>query len=104
MRSAVNVCGQLAFGHFARIGARGVQHGAAGAVDGAGVVARERANVDGVVVGVGHVGEAFPAFANADHLAAHFGRAIDDGLDHGIQAGHVAAACQNADIIFRSHE
>jgi hypothetical protein len=49
------------------------------------------------------VGQAFPAFANADHLAAHFFRAIDDGFDHGIQARHVAAACQDSDIVFRRH-
>ena len=69
-------------GHFARIGARRVQDGAAGAVDGARVVARERANIDGILVGVGHVGQSFPPLANADDLAAHFFRAIDDGLDH----------------------
>jgi hypothetical protein len=81
-----------------------LQDGAAGAVDGAGVVAGQRANVDGIFVRVGHVGQAFPAFANADYLAAHFLGAIDDRLDYRIQTGHVAAACEDTDIIFRSHE
>src|SRR5713226_4558082 len=37
--------GKLGFGHFARVGARGVQDGAAGSVDGAGIFTIERADV-----------------------------------------------------------
>ena len=94
---------QFGLGHFARIGARGVENSAAGAIDGARVVSGERADVDGIFVR-GHVGETLPPFADADHLAAHFRRAVHDRLDDGIQTGNVAAACQDANVIFRSHE
>src|SRR4029077_9248289 len=95
--------GELRFDHFARVGARGVQDSAAGAVNGAGVFAIERANVGvGGIRGI-HVREAFPAFADADDGAAEFRGAIDDGLDDGIQAGHVAAAGEDGDFVFCGH-
>src|SRR6266446_5118704 len=76
-----NALGEFGFGHFARVGARGVEDSAAGAIDGASVFAVERANVGVGGVGRIHVGEAFPSLADADHGTAKFGGAVDDGLD-----------------------
>jgi hypothetical protein len=84
--------GELGFDHFARVGARGMEDGAAGAIDGSRVLAVERANVGVGRIGGIHVGETFPAFADADDGAAELAGAIDDGFDDGIKAGHVAAA------------
>ena len=60
--------------HLRGIGARAVQVGAAGAVDGAGILAIERQNVAGAAGGVVQidVGQALPSAADADHLAADF--------------------------------
>ena len=76
-----------------------MQIGAAGAVDGARVVAIERQNVAaaaGDVVQV-HVGQRLPAAAQADDFAADLARSIDHCLDDGIQTGDIAATGQNAD-------
>src|SRR5580700_729476 len=91
-------------GDFARIGAGSVQPGAAAAVDGAGIFAGELTIEAGFArVGVIHVGEAFPAFADAGDGATHSCGAVDYGFYYGIQAGDVAAACQNADVVALSH-
>ena len=96
----MNDFGELAIGHFAGIGARGMENGAAGTVDCAGVVAIEWADVGvGRIRGV-HVGETFPSFANTDDGAAQMSGAIDDRLDDGIKAGNVAAAGKDGDFIF----
>src|SRR5882762_4683957 len=68
---------ELGFNHLARVGARGVEYGAARAIDGAGIFAIERANVRvGGIRGI-HVGETFPAFADADDGAAELAGAVD---------------------------
>jgi hypothetical protein len=84
------VLGQLGLGNAARIGPRGVEHGPAGAVDRSSVIAGEIANV-GRILGTGHIGQAFPTLANADHRPPDFASSIHYGLDHRIQAGHVSA-------------
>src|SRR6267142_5761209 len=94
---------ELGFNHLARVGTRGVEYGAARAIDGAGIFAIEWANVRvGGISGV-HVGKAFPAFANADDRAAELAGAINDGLDDRIEAGNVAAAGEDGDFIFGWH-
>ncbi len=101
--SALQHGGQLF--HLRRIGARAVQIGAAGAVDGAGVLAIERQNVAGPAGGVVEVdmGQALPAAANADDFAADFTSTVNHRFDHGIQSRNIAAARENADS-FCSHE
>ena len=82
-----------------------MQVGAAGAVDGAGVLAIQRQHVAraaGRILQV-DVGQPFPAAANADHLAANFASTVHHRLDHGIQTRNVAAARENTDTL-RSHE
>jgi hypothetical protein len=80
-----------------------VQHGAAGAIDGASIFTIEGTDVRiGAIRGI-HVGETFPSFANADYGAAEFRRAVDHGFDYGIEAGHVAPAGQDGDLIFCGH-
>src|SRR5580704_10398061 len=99
-----DVGGNFVGGDFARIGAGSVQPGAAAAVNGASIFAGELA-VEAVVAAVGliHVGETFPPFANARDGVTHFGGAIDDGFDYGIKARDVPAACQDADILAFRH-
>src|SRR5256885_25023 len=83
--------GQLGLQHFARIGARSVQDGAASAIDGAGVFAIQWPDVYGIGYMRGiHVRQTFPSFADADHLTAEFAGAIHYRLDHRIQAWNVA--------------
>src|SRR5882762_10529187 len=94
---------ELSFNHLARVGARGVEYGAAGAIDGAGIFAIEWANVRVGGIGGIHVGEAFPAFADADDGATELAGAVDYGLDDWVQAGNVAAAGEDGDFIFCGH-
>ena len=79
--------------HLRRIGARAVQVGAAGAVDGARVIAIERLNVTGAARRIVQIDvrQRFPPAPQADHFAADFARSIDYGLDDGIQTGNVSA-------------
>src|SRR5271156_1003796 len=88
-----DVRGNFVGGDFAGIGAGSVQSGAAPAVNGASIFAGELA-IEAVVAGVGgiHVGETFPAFANAGDGVTHFSGAVDHGFDYGVQAGDVATA------------
>src|SRR5262249_33311221 len=86
-----------------RIGARAVQISAAGAVDGAGVIAVERQDVAraaGEVVQI-DMREGLPAAAQADHLSADLARSIDHRLDDGIQTGNIASPGQNTDAFCR---
>ena len=88
-----------------RIDARGVQHRAAGAIDGPRVVAREREDPRGVVrAGLGNdVDERGPAAAQSDDLVLVVAEeAIDEGLDGRVEAGNIAAAGEDADA--SSHE
>src|SRR5882762_2221749 len=94
---------ELGFDHLARVGTRGVEYGAARAIDGAGIFAIEWANVRVGGIGGIHMGKTLPAFADADDGAAELAGAIDDGLDDGIQAGNVAAAGEDSDFIFGWH-
>ena len=91
--------------HLRGIGARTVQVGAAGAVDGAGILAIQGQHVTGAARRILQVdvGQPFPAAANADHFAAHFASAVNHRLDHGIQSRNVAAAREYADTL-RSHD
>ena len=73
-----------------------MQKGAALAVDLARILAVEMHEVI-VVETIVQVGmrQAFPAAPNADDIEADFGRrAINDGLDHRVQAGNIAAPGQ----------
>ena len=83
---------ELGFDHFARVSARGVEYGAARAIDRAGIFAIERTNVRVGGIGGIHMSKTLPAFANADDGAAELAGAVDYGLDDGIEAGNVAAA------------
>ena len=81
-----------------RIRARGVEDRAAGAVDGPRVLTIQRPDVLGVGLGAGpHMRETFPSATDAEHLVAELRRAVDHALDHGIEAGDVAAAREDAD-------
>jgi hypothetical protein len=44
-----------------------------------------------------HVGQAFPAAADAEHRMADLGGPVDDALDDGVEPWHVAPAGQDAD-------
>ena len=83
-----NIFRKLGGGHFARIGARGVQDGAAGAVDGARVFARELANIKIVVGAIGiEMREPFPSAANAGDGAADLAGAVVTDLMTGFRPG-----------------
>ena len=90
---------------FDGIGARTVQIGAAGAVDGAGVLAIQRQHVARAARRILQVDvrQSFPAAADADHLAADFAAPVNHRLDDGIQSRNVAAAGEDADTL-RSHD
>ena len=84
--------------HLARVGARAVQPGAAGAVDGAGVVDVQRYHVAFVEHAPGLlVGQPFPAAPDADDLEAELMGPVRHPLDDAVQAGDVAAPRQDAD-------
>ena len=74
---------------------------AAGAVDRAGILAIQRQDVARAARRVLQVDvrQAFPAAADADHLAADLAAAIDHRFDDGIQTRDVAAARENADTL-----
>ena len=81
-----------------RVGPRGVEHRAAGPVDGPRVDAVEGHDV--ARVGRARralVGQALPAAADAEDLVAELGGAVGDALDDAVEAGDVAAAGQDAD-------
>ena len=80
-----------------RVEPRGVQDGSAGAIDGVRALAGEHAGVLLVAVDLAAVGKAHPAAADADHLEPHLGAAVDDRLDHRVEARHVAAAGEDPD-------
>src|SRR6185436_10315383 len=85
------------FLHLGRIGARTVQVGSAGAIDGPGIFAIQRQHVAGAARRIlkVDVGKAFPAAANTDHLAADFTSTVYHRLDHGIESRNVAATREN---------
>ena len=91
--------------HLRWVGARAVQVGAAGAVDGAGVLAVQRQDVAaaaGRVLQV-DVGQAFPAAPDADHLPSDLTGPVDNRFDDRVQPGDVATASQDTDAL-RGHE
>ena len=91
--------------HLRGIGARAVQVRPAGAVDAPRVLAVQRQDVAGAARRILQVdmGQAFPAAANANHLAADLASTVYHRLDHGVQSRHVAAARENANALY-SHE
>ena len=96
-RAARAACGTSSGLHLARIGARGMQGGAAEAFDGADLLAAERARpaVLRCRGGFGiEVEQPGPTAANPRHVPTLVRRPVDDGLDTGIEAGNVAAAGQ----------
>src|SRR5712692_5691057 len=95
--------GKLGFGHFARVGTRGVQDGAAGAVDGAGIFTIERADVGIGFVGGVHVRKTLPALANSDDGSPQFASTINHRFDHGVQARDVASSGEDRDFVFCWH-
>ena len=77
---------------------RGVQDGAAGPVDGAGVGPVEDPQVVRIELGGRpDMGQALPAAAESEDVVARLGRSIDDALDDGVEAGDVTAAGQDGD-------
>ena len=84
--------------HLARVRPRGVQDRPAGPFDGPRVDPVERAEVvlGGLVAGP-QMGQPFPSAADAEGRVAGLRGAIDDALDDGIEAGHVAAAGEDRD-------
>src|SRR4029453_19277123 len=91
------------FFHFGGIGAARVQHGPTASVDDARVFTVERDEVvrfAGGVVEV-QVREGLPTAAETDDLDVVLTAAIRNGLDDCVQAGNIAAACENADAFFR---
>jgi hypothetical protein len=90
--------------HPARVGARRVEDRAARAVDGASVDAVQDPDVLGIELRApALVREALPAAPDAQHLEAEVGRAVDDALDHRVEAGNVAAPGEDADASRCSH-
>jgi hypothetical protein len=90
--------------HAAGVGARGVQEGAAGAVDSPHdeFVERQRTLlVRGRVVGIVEE-KAVPAPTDANGLVSLVDGAVDECFDAGIQAGDVTPSRQNADSHFFS--
>ena len=75
-----------------------MQEGAAGAVDGAGILARQRQDVAffARLVVEFDVRESFPAAPDADDFAIVFGASIGHFFDDGIEAGDITAAGENA--------
>jgi hypothetical protein len=78
-----------------------VQERAAGAVDGAGVEGVQRQDVARFAFGVVEVqvGQALPAATNADHFGAHLDPAVSHLFDDRVEAGDVAAACEDNDSL-----
>ena len=84
-----------------RVGAGGVQEGAAGPVDSPGVLAVQRQHELRIetVLEVG-VGKTHPAAADANDLVvAGSGSAVDHRLDDGVETGNVAAAGEDPDAL-----
>src|SRR5882762_9324654 len=94
---------ELGFNHLPRVGARGVEYGAARTIDGARIFAIEWTNVRVGGIGGIHMGKTLPAFADADDGAAELAGAVDYGFDDWVQAGNVAAAGEDGDFIFGWH-
>ena len=92
------VLGHVLFPHLGRVGARGVQEGAAGAVDGAHVIVFQDLHPVGVA---GHpqfglvVGQSAPAAPETVHLQAGPLGPVHHLLHGRVQAGHVAPAGQD---------
>ena len=103
MRFIFQKSGDFTGAYFAGIGAAGVQKRAARAIDGAHPLLVQRPNIFRNRFGIFGVAiqQAAPAFANAHHFIAFVHRAIDDGLDAGIQSGHIAAARQHTNPFHR---
>ena len=89
-------------GHAARVGTRGVEDGAAGAVDGTRAAAVQRSDVlgRGTAIGLqGGVGQTLPAAADAQHLVADLGRPVHHALDDRVEPRHVTPAGQDTDAL-----
>ena len=85
--------------HLGRVRAARVEERAAGPVDGARVVARERQHVPRAARGIVEieVREPLPPAADADRPRRRGRRPVDDALDDGVQAGDVAPAREDPD-------
>ncbi len=89
--------------HLGRVRPRRVEDGAAGAVDGARVLAAERQEVPRAARRLleVQVGEALPAEPDPDHLDAVLGAPVGDALDDRVEARDVSAAGEDADALDR---
>ena len=95
---------QAGAAHLAHVRPRGVKDGPAGPLDRPGVRPVERSEVGLVGLGTGpEMGEPLPAAADAEGGVAGLGRAVDDALDDGVEAGDVAAAGQDRDAFRFGH-
>ena len=96
--------GLVALRQRARIGARGVEDGAAHPVDPANAFAGQRQAVGGDAGRIGRVDRQhpLPAAAEAGHLPAEIVGGQGDRADAGVEPRHVAAAGQEADAHVRS--
>ena len=90
-------------GHAGRAGARRVQVGAAGAIDGASILPVERKHVARAARGILEidVGQSFPAATQPDHGISKLAATVHHRFDHGVQAGHIAATRENTDLLPR---
>ncbi len=99
-----DVVGQRRLRHLPGVRARGMEHRAAGPVDGPGVHAIEGHDIARVGDRPGDlVRQPFPAPADAHDLVAEVGRAIGDALDDAVEAGDVPASGQDADASGAGH-
>src|SRR5262249_50728025 len=81
-----------------------MEDGAAAAIDGARILAREPADIGLVHFFCGvHVRQALPSLAYAEDALANLGGAVHNRLDHRVEPGHVAASRQDANIGSRNH-
>src|ERR1035437_6016934 len=97
--------GQLGFGDALWIAARRMEDRAPAPIYRSRVLARQSTGVRRVgFVGGVHVRQTFPPLANANHVPAHFARAVHHGLNDWIQAWDVTSTCQDADLPFHGHK
>src|SRR5712691_8734044 len=84
------------------IGAGGMEKSAAGAAGAIHDIFGEKLEVIRVVVVfvANHVHKSAPAAADADHLIAFAKRAEGHGADGGVEAGNIAASCEDANDAF----
>ena len=90
--------------HLARVRPRGVEDRPAGPLDRPRVDPVERAEVVAGRPGRRpEVGQPFPSPADAEGRVARLRGAVDDALDDGVEAGHVAAAGEDRDPFWFGH-